>query len=107
LAWFGLQPVRSTVIVEIASHRSGRFTFLVLSDLWFRFTKKESFVKVKLTKDVSIGQEDFQAGTILEKCDLGVAASLIGTGWAIEIKDEKKTSQEIKHNGSKNGSSGN
>lgn len=66
-------------------------------------------MKIKLLKNVAIGQEEFPEGTILEKPDPGIAASLLGTGWAVEVIEtkEQQKSQEIKINGSKNGSSGN
>lgn len=63
-------------------------------------------MKIKLLKNVAIGQQEFPEGTILEKPDPGIAASLLGTGWAVEIKESKPV-LENKANGSKNGSSGN
>lgn len=66
-------------------------------------------MRLQLLKKVAIGQEEFPEGAILEKPDPGVAASLLGTGWAVEVIEtkEQKQSQERITNGSKASPSGN
>jgi len=46
-------------------------------------------MKVKLLKDVAIGQGEHQAGKIID-VDNGIGESLLGTGWAERVVEDKK-----------------
>lgn len=47
-------------------------------------------MKIQLKKKVSIGQDDFEEGTVLENPDKGIAESLLGVGWAVLVVEETK-----------------
>lgn len=57
-------------------------------------------MKVRLLKDVSVGQDDYKQGTILDSLDPGVVESLLGVGWAERVQEVKsKKDKEVKENG--------
>jgi hypothetical protein len=65
-------------------------------------------MKVRLLKDVSVGQDDYKQGAILDNLDPGVVDSLLGVGWAERVEDVKsKKDKEVISDGSKNATSRN
>lgn len=65
-------------------------------------------MKIRLLKDVSVGQDDYKQGAILDSLDPGVVDSLLGVGWAERVEDVKpKKDKEVISDGSKNATSRN